>query len=144
MLNVGETFILFNKQMKGNKRELIQLGVPIFGHIKEEASSNNQTSKLILPCPTYVLLRFWEKKKYQAFHDCSIFSGNIEPIPVLLEGVINHLVQWQLIPEYKKPNGCIIHFFDEVFMFYKSLCFSLLLTRWIMYRRIHHTVGFMV
>ncbi|KAG8653841.1 hypothetical protein MANES_05G072300v8 [Manihot esculenta] len=78
----GETFILFNKQMKGNKRELIQLGVPIFGHIKEEASSNNQTS-------------------------------NIEPIPVLLEGVINHLVQWQLIPEYKKPNGCIIHFFDE-------------------------------
>ncbi|KAF2298644.1 hypothetical protein GH714_024461 [Hevea brasiliensis] len=78
----GETFILFNKQMKGNKRELIQLGVPIFGHITEEATSNNQTS-------------------------------NIEPIPALLQGVINHLVQWQLIPEYKKPNGCIIHFFDE-------------------------------
>lgn len=42
---IGETFILFNKQMKGNKRELIQFGVPIFGHIKEEATSNNQTSK---------------------------------------------------------------------------------------------------
>ncbi|XP_057994439.1 RNA demethylase ALKBH10B isoform X2 [Hevea brasiliensis] len=80
--DTGETFILFNKQMKGNKRELIQLGVPIFGHITEEATSNNQTS-------------------------------NIEPIPALLLGVINHLVQWQLIPEYKKPNGCIIHFFDE-------------------------------
>lgn len=78
----GETFILFNKQVKGNKRELIQLGVPIFGHIKEEAASNNP-------------------------------SSNIEPIPALLQGVIDHLVQWQLIPEYKKPNGCIIHFFDE-------------------------------
>ncbi|CAN1352723.1 RNA demethylase ALKBH10B [Linum perenne] len=78
----GDTFILFNKQMKGNKRELIQFGVPIFEHIKEDA--NNQT-----------------------------FVGNIEPIPVLLEGVINHLVQWRLIPEYRRPNGCIIHFFDE-------------------------------
>ncbi|CAN1855292.1 RNA demethylase ALKBH10B, partial [Linum perenne] len=78
----GDTFILFNKQMKGNKRELIQFGVPIFEHIKEDA--NNQT-----------------------------FVGNIEPIPTLLEGVINHLVQWRLIPEYRRPNGCIIHFFDE-------------------------------
>ncbi|XP_039025155.1 RNA demethylase ALKBH10B-like [Hibiscus syriacus] len=68
----GETFILFNKQIKGNKRELIQLGVPIFG-------------------PTI----------------------SIEPIPALLQGVIKHLIQWQLIPEYKKPNGCIINFFDE-------------------------------
>ncbi|XP_021280429.1 uncharacterized protein LOC110413798 [Herrania umbratica] len=78
----GETFILFNKQIKGNKRELIQLGVPIFGHIIEEPTSNKQTI-------------------------------NIEPIPALLQDVIEHLVQWQLIPEYKKPNGCIINFFDE-------------------------------
>ncbi|XP_015891553.2 RNA demethylase ALKBH10B [Ziziphus jujuba] len=78
----GETFILFNKQMKGNKRELIQFGVPIFGHIKEEATSNNQTS-------------------------------NIEPIPALLQSVIDHLIQWQLVPEYKRPNGCIINFFEE-------------------------------
>ncbi|KAB2016240.1 hypothetical protein ES319_D08G082600v1 [Gossypium barbadense] len=78
----GETFILFNKQIKGNKRELIQFGVPIFGHIKEELTSNNQTI-------------------------------NIEPIPALLQDVIVHLIQWQLIPEYKKPNGCIINFFDE-------------------------------
>ncbi|KAH1261540.1 hypothetical protein GmHk_02G004378 [Glycine max] len=73
----GETFILFNKQMKGNKRELIQLGVPIFGQIKEDAKSN------------------------------------IEPIPVLLQGVIDHLIQWQLLPEYKRPNGCIINFFEK-------------------------------
>ncbi|XP_027936844.1 RNA demethylase ALKBH10B-like [Vigna unguiculata] len=73
----GETFILFNKQMKGNKRELIQLGVPIFGQIKEDVKSN------------------------------------IEPIPALLQGVIDHMIQWQLLPEYKRPNGCIINFFEE-------------------------------
>ncbi|KAI3439453.1 Fe2OG dioxygenase domain-containing protein, partial [Psidium guajava] len=78
----GETYILFNKQMKGNKRELIQFGVPIFGHIQEEATCNSKT-------------------------------GNIEPIPALLERVIDHLVEWQLIPVYKKPNSCIINFFDE-------------------------------
>lgn len=38
-MHIGETFILFNKQMKGNKRELIQLGVPIFGQIKEDVKS---------------------------------------------------------------------------------------------------------
>lgn len=74
----GETFILFNKQVKGNKRELIQLGAPIFGQIKDNAKSN------------------------------------IEPIPSLLHGVIDHLIQWDLIPEYKRPNGCIINFFEEV------------------------------
>ncbi|KAE9611503.1 hypothetical protein Lal_00011868 [Lupinus albus] len=74
---LGETFILFNKQMKGNKRELIQLGVPIFGQIKEDAKTN------------------------------------IEPIPALLQRVIDHLIQWQLLPQYKRPNGCIINFFAE-------------------------------
>ncbi|KAG5055252.1 hypothetical protein AAZX31_03G131900 [Glycine max] len=73
----GETFILFNKQMKGNKRELIQLGVPIFGQIKDDT------------------------------------KNNIEPIPALLHDVIDHLIQWKLIPEYKRPNGCIINFFEE-------------------------------
>nr|KYP70667.1 hypothetical protein KK1_009895 [Cajanus cajan] len=73
----GETFILFNKQMKGNKRELIQFGVPIFGQIKDDTKSN------------------------------------IEPIPALLQDVIDHLIQWKLIPEYKRPNGCIINFFEE-------------------------------
>lgn len=73
----GETFILFNKQMKGNKRELIQLGVPIFGQIKEDTKSN------------------------------------IEPIPALLQRVIDHFIQWHLLPEYKRPNGCIINFFEE-------------------------------
>ncbi|KAL6214754.1 hypothetical protein ACLB2K_014186 [Fragaria x ananassa] len=73
----GETFILFNKQIKGNRRELIRFGIPIFGQVKEEAASN------------------------------------IGPIPALLHDVIDHLVLWNLIPEYKRPNGCIINFFEE-------------------------------
>ncbi|PRQ26192.1 putative oxoglutarate/iron-dependent dioxygenase, alpha-ketoglutarate-dependent dioxygenase AlkB [Rosa chinensis] len=73
----GETFILFNKQIKGNRRELIQFGIPIFGQVKDESASN------------------------------------IGPIPALLHDVIDHLVLWQLIPEYKRPNGCIINFFEE-------------------------------
>lgn len=36
----GETFISFNKQMKGSKREIIQLGVPLFQPTKDEAASN--------------------------------------------------------------------------------------------------------
>ncbi|XP_057782535.1 RNA demethylase ALKBH10B-like [Salvia miltiorrhiza] len=78
----GETFILYNQQTKGNKRELIQLGVPIFGHVKED--------------------------------DTNTFQRNyIEPIPVLLQGVIDHLIQWRLLPDNRKPNSCIINFFDE-------------------------------
>ncbi|KAG6483648.1 hypothetical protein ZIOFF_060300 [Zingiber officinale] len=73
----GETFIFFNKQMKGNKREIIQLGVPLFQSATGEAESI------------------------------------IEPIPPALLTVIDHLVQWRLVPESKKPNSCIINFFDE-------------------------------
>ncbi|KAK3005894.1 hypothetical protein RJ639_017760 [Escallonia herrerae] len=76
----GETFIMYNQQL--NKRELIQLGAPIFGQIKDDAGSKCQ-------------------KSY------------IEPIPATLQGVIDHLVQWHLISEYKKPNSCVINFFDE-------------------------------
>ncbi|KAL8548450.1 hypothetical protein ACS0TY_007669 [Phlomoides rotata] len=78
----GETFILYNQQTKRNKRELIQLGVPIFGQIKED-----------------------ETNKFQKSH--------IEPIPELLQRVIEHLTQWRLLPESRKPNSCIINFFDE-------------------------------
>ncbi|KAG8370698.1 hypothetical protein BUALT_Bualt13G0010400 [Buddleja alternifolia] len=78
----GETFLLYNQQMKGNKRELIQLGVSIFGQIKEDTTNKFQ-------------------KSY------------IEPIPALLQSVIDHLIQWRLIQENKKPNSCIINFFDE-------------------------------
>ena len=133
-MTTGETFILFNKQIKGNKRELIQLGVPIFGHIREEPTSNNQTSKtyhyqlLLWFGFSSFLICSWSLRvinyEYSAIDNFLIglfffkcFTVNIEPIPTLLQGVIEHLVQWQLIPEYKKPNGCIINFFDEVYFF---------------------------
>ncbi|TVU19307.1 hypothetical protein EJB05_35448 [Eragrostis curvula] len=76
----GETFIFFNKQIKGNKREIIQLGVPLFQSTTEEANCH------------------------------------IEPIPVVLQAVIDHLVLWRLIPESRKPNSVIINFFDETTM----------------------------
>ncbi|ESQ39453.1 hypothetical protein EUTSA_v10001455mg [Eutrema salsugineum] len=71
----GETFVLFNKNSKGTKRELIQLGFPIFGNTTDQHS--------------------------------------VAPIPILLQSVIDHLLQWRLIPDYKRPNGCVINFFDE-------------------------------
>jgi hypothetical protein len=37
----GETFVLFNKNTKGTKRELLQLGVPIFGNTTDEHSGND-------------------------------------------------------------------------------------------------------
>nr|GMD18572.1 RNA demethylase ALKBH10B-like [Ipomoea batatas] len=40
-------------------------------------------------------------------------SGSNEPIPAILEVVIDHLIQWHLISENRRPNGCIINFFDE-------------------------------
>ncbi|CAA7044180.1 unnamed protein product [Microthlaspi erraticum] len=69
----GDTFVLFNKNSTtGTKRELIQLGIPIFGD-----------------------------------------EHSVAPIPSLLQSVIDHLLQWRVIPEYKRPNGCVINFFDE-------------------------------
>lgn len=73
----GETFIFFNKQIKGNKREIIQLGVPLFQPTTAESNCH------------------------------------IEPIPLVLQAVIDHLVLWRLIPESRKPNSVIINFFDE-------------------------------
>ena len=43
-----------------------------------------------------------------------ISAANIQEIPALLQSVIDHLIQWQILPESRKPNGCIINYFDEV------------------------------
>ncbi|KAD3068639.1 hypothetical protein R6Q59_017340 [Mikania micrantha] len=37
----------------------------------------------------------------------------IEPIPTPLEDVIDHLIHFNLISENRRPNSCIISFFDE-------------------------------
>ncbi|KAK1428244.1 hypothetical protein QVD17_17074 [Tagetes erecta] len=79
----GETFIMYNQQSKAIKRELIQFGAPIFGQIKDEATNNKSQ------------------------------DSKIEPIPAPLEGVIDHLIQFHLISENRRPNSCIINFFDE-------------------------------
>ena len=60
-----------------------------------------------------------------------MLTGNIEPIPPLLVTVIDHLIQWQLIPEYKRPNGCLVNFFEEVLLLYsisKPRLISLMMT----------------
>ncbi|KAK1426686.1 hypothetical protein QVD17_15364 [Tagetes erecta] len=80
----GETFIMYNQQSKAIKRELIQFGAPIFGQIKDEATATNKSQ-----------------------------DSNIDPIPAPLEGVIDHLIQLHLISENRRPNSCIINFFDE-------------------------------
>lgn len=43
-------------------------------------------------------------------------KSHLEPIPALLQSVIDHLLQKHLIPENKKPNSCIVNFFDEPFL----------------------------
>lgn len=78
----GETFIKYNQQSKAIKRELIQFGAPIFGQVKDDATSKSQDS-------------------------------HIEQIPAPLEDVIDHLIQYHLISENRRPNSCIISFFDE-------------------------------
>ncbi|XP_076939032.1 RNA demethylase ALKBH10B-like [Bidens hawaiensis] len=40
-------------------------------------------------------------------------DSQIEPIPAPLEDVIDHLIQFHLISENRRPNSCIISFFDE-------------------------------
>lgn len=116
---IGETYILYNQQTKGNKRELIQLGAPIFGHIKEESTGKDEDSKNSFP-PKHICFsstRFNLSEAYISWKLCNwkiLCTGHIEPIPTLLQEVIDHLIQWHLISENRKPNSCIINFFDEV------------------------------
>lgn len=49
-----------------------------------------------------------------------MLTAKIEPIPPVLQAAIDHLVQWHLLPESRKPNSCIINFFDEVNIFYEN------------------------
>ncbi|XP_076915074.1 RNA demethylase ALKBH10B-like isoform X2 [Bidens hawaiensis] len=81
----GETFIMYNQQSKLIKRELIQFGAPIFGQIKDDQVAATNKSQ----------------------------DSNIDPIPAPLEGVIDHLIQLHLVSENRRPNSCIINFFDE-------------------------------
>jgi len=67
-MHVGETFILFNKQMKGNKRELIQLGVPIFGQIKEDAKSKI-IKEIVITYNCFILPFQFGSLRFLIFHN---------------------------------------------------------------------------
>lgn len=138
-MNIDDTFILFNKQMKGNKRELIQFGIPIFGHIKEEHEDNNRTSMtlyLSFSVHSWYLNTHVSSPVINFLTDFSWLTVDVEPIPALLQHVVDHLIQWKLIPEYKKPNGCVINFFDEVlincfpFQFCQCIAFHVIWFMW--------------
>lgn len=67
LLISGDTYILYNQQVKGNKRELIQFGVPIFGQIKEDATDKFQKSMASLhsnASATYSLCNLLFTKKH--------------------------------------------------------------------------------
>jgi len=79
----GQTFVVFKRPMKGHGREMIQFGVPSIDAPLEEEIKTGRLKDLV------------------------------EPIPTVLQDVINRLLQWQIIPENAKPNSCIINFFNE-------------------------------
>lgn len=79
----GQTFVVFKRPMKGHGREMIQFGVRSIDAPLEEEIKTGRVKDLV------------------------------EPIPTVLQDVINRLLQWQIIPENTRPNSCIINFFNE-------------------------------
>ncbi|MFS7987550.1 putative alpha-ketoglutarate-dependent dioxygenase AlkB-like superfamily [Helianthus anomalus] len=104
----GETFIMYNQQSKAIKRELIQFGAPIFGQIKDDQASKTHPHK-----SSNINNILDSIQKYKIVTALYMFTGNIDPIPAPLEGIIDHLIQLHLISENRRPNSCIINFFDE-------------------------------
>lgn len=79
----GQTFIASKRPMKGNGREMIQLGVPVIvKHLKDQDAK--ETPKDV-----------------------------VEPIPTILEAIIDRLIRWNLISGNRRPDSCIINFFNE-------------------------------
>lgn len=79
----GQTFVVFKRPMKGHGREMIQFGVPSIDAPLEEEIKTGRVKDLV------------------------------EPIPTVLQDVINRLLRWQIIPENTRPDSCIINFFNE-------------------------------
>ncbi|GMH20352.1 hypothetical protein Nepgr_022193 [Nepenthes gracilis] len=78
----GRTFVVSKRPMRGHGREMIQLGVAI-AYAPPEDENASGTSK----------------------------DRRIEPIPGLLQDVIDRLVDMQVLP--LKPDSCIIDVFNE-------------------------------
>ncbi|KAL7112861.1 hypothetical protein ACP275_04G027400 [Erythranthe tilingii] len=79
---LGMTFISYNQQTT-SKSEFIQFGVPVFGEIKANGTSDEFNK-------TY-----------------------IETIPDHLQDLIEFLVQISPTTKKMRPNGCRVNFFDE-------------------------------
>eukprot|EP01018_Ginkgo_biloba_P005468 Gb_29007 [translate_table: standard] len=79
----GKTYVVSRRPMKGNGREMIQFGLPIVDGPLEEETTAGTPKDLV------------------------------EPIPTVLQDVIDRLLRWQIIPEHRKPDCCIINFFNE-------------------------------
>ncbi|GLJ11990.1 hypothetical protein SUGI_0181570 [Cryptomeria japonica] len=78
----GQTFVVSKRPARGHGREMIQFGVPIMNAPLEGEVATGTLKDLV------------------------------EPIPTVMEDVINRLFQWQLIRE-RRPDSCIINFFNE-------------------------------
>ena len=129
--NLGETFIFFNKQIKGNKREIIQLGGRYFNLPQRKliVCSEDSVPRFLqlaytgkhMPFVHSIFVWLCHLKTLKCLVNYvtnvlffSLSTGHTEPIPLVLQSVIDHLVLWRLIPESRKPNSVIINFFDEV------------------------------
>nr|GMD15438.1 RNA demethylase ALKBH10B isoform X2 [Ipomoea batatas] len=77
----GQTFIVSKRPMKGHGREMIQLGVPVTDVPGNEAAAGISKDR------------------------------KIEPIPVLLQDLIESLMSKQVFPV--KPDSCMIDIFNE-------------------------------
>ncbi|XP_044493278.1 RNA demethylase ALKBH10B-like [Mangifera indica] len=78
----GQAYVVSKRPMKGHGREMIQLGIPIADAPPEDENAVG-TSK----------------------------DRRIEPIPALLQGVIDHAVGMQILTV--KPDSCIIDVYNE-------------------------------
>ncbi|KAL1816646.1 hypothetical protein ACET3Z_019220 [Daucus carota] len=79
----GETFIMYHQQVKGG----------------------NKRELIQFGAPIFGPVKKEATSQFQ--------KSQIDPIPETLLGVIDNLVQWHLVSESRKPNSCIINFFDE-------------------------------
>eukprot|EP01018_Ginkgo_biloba_P026265 Gb_10066 [translate_table: standard] len=79
----GQTFMASKRPLKGNGREVIQFGVPIISGQLKEETTNET------------------------------LKASVEPIPAVLQALIDRLLQWNLIPGNRRPDCCIIDFFNE-------------------------------
>lgn len=79
----GQTFIVSKRPMKGNGREMIQFGVPIIVKNLKDQAAK-ETPKDV-----------------------------VEPIPTDLEAIIDRMLRWNLISGNRRPDSCIINFFNE-------------------------------